>query len=131
MSRWVGYSGGSRWVGGKSFKRNRVWGGGKIKFQKKNWDQGRSGLRNGKPKKSTWDGTGIENRILSVHHPSTLVHWWVLLHPGRRFGEPRLRLGTKVQSNSRIQFASNQSNLVPRKLDPVPSFKVGLGVAWP
>jgi hypothetical protein len=25
------------------------------------------------------------------------------------FGEPRIRLGTKVQSNSRIQFASNQS----------------------
>ncbi len=28
-------------------------------------------------KKSTWDGTGIEKRILSVHHPSMLVHWWV------------------------------------------------------
>jgi hypothetical protein len=34
------------------------------------------------------------------------------------FGEPRIRLGTKLQSNSRIQFASNQSKLVPRKLDP-------------
>jgi hypothetical protein len=29
-----------------------------------------------------------------------------------------MRLGTKVWSNSRIQFASNESKLVPRKLDP-------------
>ncbi len=28
-----------------------------------------------------------------------------------------MRLGTKVQSNSRTQFASNQSKLVPRKLE--------------
>jgi hypothetical protein len=42
------------------------------------------------------------------------------------FGEPRIRLGTKVQSNSRIQFASNQSKLVPRKLDPGPSSQMGL-----
>jgi hypothetical protein len=42
------------------------------------------------------------------------------------FGEPRIRLGTKVQSNSRIQFASNQSKLVPRKLDPRLLSKVGL-----
>jgi hypothetical protein len=41
-------------------------------------------------------------------------------------GEPRIRLGTKVESNSRIQFASNQSKLVPRKLYPGPSSKVGL-----
>jgi hypothetical protein len=25
--------------------------------------------------KSTWDGTRIEKRVLSMHHPSTLVHW--------------------------------------------------------
>jgi hypothetical protein len=37
-----------------------------------------------------------------------------------------MRLGTKVQSNSRIQFASNQSKLVPRELDLGPSAKVGL-----
>jgi len=42
-----------------------------------------------------------------------------------RFGEPRIRLGTKVHSNSRIQFASNQSKLVLRKLDSGPSSKVG------
>ncbi len=42
------------------------------------------------------------------------------------FGEPRIRLATKIQSNSRIQFASNQSKLVPRKLDPGPSSKVGI-----
>jgi len=39
-----------------------------------------------------------------------------------------MRLGTKVQSNSRIQFASNQSKLVPRKLDPGPSSKVRLRI---
>jgi len=32
----------------------------------------------------------------------------------------------KVQSNSRIQFDSNQSKLVPKKLDPGPSSKVSL-----
>jgi hypothetical protein len=37
-----------------------------------------------------------------------------------------MRLGTKVLSNSRIQFASNESKLVPRKLDPGPSSKVDL-----
>jgi len=76
-------------------KRNWVGGWEKMKFpEKKNRDQeggkklGRgqaenkvakkklgSGLRKGKEKKSTWDGTRIEKRILSVHHPSTLVHW--------------------------------------------------------
>jgi len=33
-------------------------------------------------------------------------------------GELLIRLGTKVQSNSRIQFASNQSKLVLRKIQP-------------
>jgi hypothetical protein len=42
----------------------------------------RSGLGKGNEKKSRWDGTWIEKRILSVHHPSTLVHWWVLVHSG-------------------------------------------------
>ncbi len=32
--------------------------------------------------------------------------------------------GPKVHSNSRIQFVSNQSKLVPRKLDPGPSSKM-------
>ncbi len=36
-------------------------------------------MRKGKEKKPTRDGTGIEKKILSVHHPSTLVHWWVLV----------------------------------------------------
>jgi hypothetical protein len=43
----------------------------------------------------------------------------------KRF-EPRIRLGTKVQSNSRIQLASNQFKSVPRKLDPGPSSKWAL-----
>jgi hypothetical protein len=42
----------------------------KIKLQKKL----RLGLRKGKQKKSTWDGTRIEKRIPSMHHPSMLVH---------------------------------------------------------
>jgi len=49
--------------------------------------------------------------------------------PKRRapdFGEPRIRLGTKVRSNSRIQFASNPSKLVPRKSDPGTLSKVVL-----
>jgi hypothetical protein len=37
-------------------------------------------MREDKEKKCTWDGTGIEKRILSMHHPSTVVHWWVLVH---------------------------------------------------
>jgi hypothetical protein len=52
-------------------KKNWEGGGKKIKLRKKL----RSGLRKGKQKQSTRDGTGIEKRILSVHHPSTLVHW--------------------------------------------------------
>jgi hypothetical protein len=35
----------------------------------------------------------------------------------------------EVESNSRIQFASNQSKLVPRKLDSGPLFKVGLSTS--
>jgi hypothetical protein len=31
---------------------------------------------------------------------------------------------TKVESNSRIQFASNQSKMVPRKLDPKVGFSL-------
>jgi len=99
-------------VGGKSFKskkkRNWVGGGEKIKFPKKNteirgkknWEGGgkkiksrkklRSGLRKGKQKQSTRDGTGIEKRILSVHHPSTLVHWWVLIHSGPYIAHQRM-----------------------------------------
>jgi hypothetical protein len=40
----------------------------------------------------------------------------------------RIRLGTKVESHSRTQFAVHQSELVPRKLDPGPWSKVGLRV---
>jgi hypothetical protein len=69
--------GGSRWVGGwekfqKKEKENRKSGGerGENKVPKKNkiGDQGkkklRSGLRKGEQKKSAWDGTGMEKRIL-------------------------------------------------------------------
>jgi hypothetical protein len=33
------------------------------------------------------------------------------------FEEPRFKLGSKTRSNSRIQFASNESKLVQRNLD--------------
>jgi hypothetical protein len=56
----------------------------KIKFQKQK--KLRSVLRKAKEKKSTWDATEIEKRILSVYHPSTLVHWWVLVHSGQAAG---------------------------------------------
>jgi len=42
------------------------------------------------------------------------------------FGEPRCKLGSKARSNSRIQFASNESKIVPRNLDPRSPSKVGL-----
>jgi hypothetical protein len=92
-------------VGEKSFKKkkkgNRVGGGEEIKFQtkkkqrsgKKNWEGGgqeiklqkrkrRSGLRKGKQNKVNlgWHRDRKENPISA--HPSTLVHWWVLVHSG-------------------------------------------------
>jgi hypothetical protein len=84
----------------KKKKLGMMRGGEKIKLQKtklrlrgkKNWEEGgekiklqktmRSGLRKGKQQKLTWDGTGMEKRILSVHHPSTLLHWWVRVRSG-------------------------------------------------
>jgi hypothetical protein len=43
----------------------------------------------------------------------------------------RIRLGTKVESNARTQFASDRSKLVPKKLDPGPLSKVGQrGYPW-
>ncbi len=47
------------------------------------------------------------------------------------FEDPRCKLGSKVRSNSRVQFASNESKLVPRNLDPGPAqSKVGLNAIW-
>jgi hypothetical protein len=54
------------------------------------------------------------------------INWFRAKNSATKRFEPRIRLGTKVQSNSRIQFASNQFKSVPRKLDPGPSSKVGL-----
>ncbi len=65
-------------------KKNWEGGGEKINLQKKTEIRAEKGLRKGKEKMSTWDGTGIEKRIVSVHHPSTLVHWWVLVHAGQK-----------------------------------------------
>ncbi len=58
-----------------------------MKLQKKTEIRAEKGLRKGKEKESTWDGTGRERRILSLHHPSTLVHWWVLVHSGPLGGQ--------------------------------------------
>jgi hypothetical protein len=42
------------------------------------------------------------------------------------FGEPRCKIGSKTGSNSRIQFTSNESKLVPKNLDLGLPSKVGL-----
>jgi hypothetical protein len=60
-------------------KKNWVGGREKIKLQKETEIRAE---KRAKKKKSTWDGTRIEKRNPSVHHPSTLVHWWVLVHSG-------------------------------------------------
>jgi hypothetical protein len=55
-----------------------VGGGEKIKFQKTKTE-----IRG---KKRNWEGCGEKiklQKILSVHHPSTLVHKWVLVHSGK------------------------------------------------
>jgi hypothetical protein len=41
------------------------------------------------------------------------------------FGQQRCKLGSKTWCNSRIQFASNESKLVPRNLDSRTPSKVG------
>jgi hypothetical protein len=80
--------GGSRWVGGKFFKSKKEEKLGRGRVENKTPTKKlRSRLRKGKQKNSTWDGIGIEKRILSMHHPSTLVHWWVLVHAGRHLGD--------------------------------------------
>jgi hypothetical protein len=43
-----------------------------------------------------------------------------------KFEKQRFKLGSKARSNSRIQFASNESNLVPRNLDLGPHLKWAL-----
>ncbi len=58
-------------------------GGQKIKLQKKTEFRAQFRAEQGQTKKkSARDATGIEKRILSVHHPSTLVQWWVLVRCG-------------------------------------------------
>jgi hypothetical protein len=54
------------------------------------------------------------------------IHWF--RHRNSAKGELLIwrtkNIRTKIQSNSRIRFASNQDKLVPRKLDPGPLSKV-------
>jgi hypothetical protein len=72
--------GGSRWVGRKSFK---------SKTKKRNWVGGLIRAEKGQTKKVNlgWHRDRKENP-LSVHHPSTLVHWWVLVHSGHNEPAP-------------------------------------------
>jgi hypothetical protein len=72
-------------MGGKSTKSTQKKkkklggrGGERIKFRKETEIRVEKGQR----KNSTWDGTGIEKRNPSVHHPSTLVQWSVLVRSG-------------------------------------------------
>jgi hypothetical protein len=62
----------------KSKGKKIGWGARRNKVAKIN--KLRSRLKKHKKKKSIWDGTRIEKKILSMHHPSMLVHWWVLVH---------------------------------------------------
>jgi hypothetical protein len=62
----------------------------------------------------------LEGKINWLGHPKN--------SPKRRaldLENQRIRLGTKVESHTRTQFAVHQSELVPRKLDPGPWSKVG------
>jgi len=82
------------------------------------------------------EGPRPKSGKLSEAKPTWHLFWrenqlvWIKKHSAKKeslqFGEPRIRLGTKVQSNLRIQFASNQSKLVPRKLDMDPRLKWAL-----
>ncbi len=72
----------------------------------------RSGLRKGKQKNSTWDGTGIEKRILSMHHPSRLVHLVGAgaLWPSRRGGDfkkPEKKKYIRLQQGMKLNLATN------------------------
>jgi hypothetical protein len=99
-------------VGGKIFKsqKKKKLGAGRAenKVPKKKL---RSGLRKGKQKNSTWDGTGIEKRILSMHHPSRLVHWWVLVHSGRHAGDEiskdKKKKYIRLQQGMKLNLATN------------------------
>jgi hypothetical protein len=65
-----------------------------------------------------WEGKSIGSDPKKIVLKGELLIWRT----------KRIRLGTKVESHSRTQFAVHQSKLVPRKLDPGPSSKVGLRV---
>jgi hypothetical protein len=83
-------------------KRNWLGGGEKIKFPKKKL---RSGLRKGKRKNSTWDGTGIEKRILSMHHPSRLVHSG--RHVGDEISKNKKKKYIRLQQGMKLKLATN------------------------
>jgi hypothetical protein len=74
------------WAGkvSKAQNKNKKLGGGRgeNKVAQKSEIRAEKGLSKGKRKKSGWYLTGMEKRILSVHHSSMLVHWWVLVHCG-------------------------------------------------
>jgi hypothetical protein len=68
--------------------------------------------------KPTWHLFSRENQLVQTERQCWRESSW--------FGEPIIKLRTNIQSNTRIQFASNQSKLVLRKLDLRHSSKVGL-----
>jgi len=98
--------GGAQWgvvgewgqVGGEVSKsgKKRNWAGGRGENkvpEKKNWEGGREKIKlqketeiraeKGQRKKnSTWDGTWIEKRNPSVHHPSPSIHVGALVGAG-------------------------------------------------
>jgi hypothetical protein len=64
--------------------------------------------------------------MVPVLEELSFQHWFLWSDPIDF--EQRIRIGTKVQSNSRIQFASNESKLVLRKLNPGPCSQMGLRI---
>jgi hypothetical protein len=77
-----------------------------------------------RPKRSKWrlnlHGT-IFSRIFNLFQPKTRTK-----KESSWFEEPRCKLRSKARSNSKIQFASNESKLAHTNLDPKAQLEVGL-----
>ncbi len=63
------------------------------------------------------------NRAVLLADSQKLEPWPLDEGPRPKSGKSRLNLGSKARSNSRTQFASNESILVPKNLNPRPPSK--------
>jgi hypothetical protein len=66
----------------------------------------------------------------TCHHFGGKINWFELKKRAKKesswFEEPRSKPGFKPGSNSMVQFASKESELVPRTLEPRPHLKWAL-----